>query len=439
MAESSNRPTLDTLIAFCKRRGFIYQTADIYGGLNGVYDIGHLGVLFTENIKKSWLTALYAAHENIIRFDGAILGSEPMWKASGHLDGFHDPMVDCQECKHRFRADEFDLDKGCPHCGKKNWTDIRQFNMMFKTNVGASEENSSAGYLRPETAQSIFVQFKNIITTNRVKLPFGVAQIGKAFRNEITPKQFLFRVREFEQMELEWFCKKEDAPKWFEFWQEQRLAYYTKNLGLDPKFVRAREYPKEELAHYAQATTDIEYEFPFGWKELEGVADRGAFDLTQHSKHSGKEQAILDDETNQTLIPHVIESSVGVGRLFLTILFDAYKEEEIDGETRVVLKLKPKLAPVKAAFFPLSKKIAQPMLDIYKTIRAVGLEVNYDDSGSIGKRYRRQDEIGTPLCFTYDFDSEENGTVTVRFRDSMEQKRISVSEILPLINKTIEE
>lgn len=420
--------TLEKIVSLCKRRGFVYPAADIYGGINGAYDFGHLGHLMKENIRQSWIDALNEFSENIIFLEGALLNPEAVWEASGHLSNFHDPMVDCLECKHRFRADDIDMNKGCPVCGKKNWTEIRDFNLMFKTNLGATSEKASVAYLRPETAQSIFAQFKNIISTNRVKLPFGVAQIGKAFRNEITPKQFVFRSREFEQMEIEWFCKGIEASKFFDEWRKARFEYYV-NIGINKDNLRMKDHSKEDLAHYSNACTDVEYEFSFGWKELEGIADRSNYDLTQHSKFSGKELSIRDEETQSNIIPNVVECSVGVDRLFLTLLSDAYHEDVLDGETRIVLKLHPKISPIKAAFFPLVKKLSDPMFEIYKKIKKSGISVEFDESGSIGKRYRRQDEIGTPLCFTYDFESESDKMVTVRDRDTLKQERISIDQI----------
>lgn len=424
--------TLDKIISLCKRKGFVYQAAEIYGGLNGVYDFGHLGTLLRRNIRNTWLESIYQAQDNIFLLEGSLLGPEAVWEASGHLEGFHDPMVDCLNCKHRYRADEIDLEKPCQHCGKKEWTDIRTFNMMFKTKVGASTEHATHAYLRPETAQSIFINFKNVTSSNRVKMPFGIAQIGKAFRNEINPQHFLFRLREFEQMELEWFCKEENAQKYFEFWRQKRLDYY-KSLGINPEKLRLRTYEKDELAHYAQATSDIEYHFPFGWKELEGIAHRSCFDLSQHTKFSGKELSVYDEETKESYIPQVIESSVGVDRLFLTLLFDAYEEQEVEGEERIVLHFAPIIAPIKAAFLPLMKKLNDPMHKIFTQIKKKGYSVLFDDTGSIGKRYRRQDEIGTPLCFTYDFDSEKDNTVTVRDRDTMKQERIAIDQIEPYL------
>jgi glycyl-tRNA synthetase len=426
---SFSTTTLETITALCKRRGFVYQSADIYGGLNGVYDFGHLGVLLKNNIKNAWLTSMNATNKDTLLFDGAILGHEEIWRASGHLESFNDPMVDCLKCKHRYRTDEIDLSKPCPHCGNTAWTAIRQFNMMFKTDLGAATDKSSCVYLRPETAQSIFSNFKNIITTNRVKIPFGVMQIGKAFRNEITPKQFLFRVREFEQMEMEWFCKPEQAPEDFHYWRQERLKFYTNSIGLQADHVRLRDHEVSELSHYSKGTSDVEYQFPFGWKELEGIANRGNFDLTQHSKFSGKDLNVFDEETKQSYTPHVIETSVGVDRLFLTTFFDAYYEDEVDNEKRVVLRFDPRIAPIKAAILPLTKKQIEPALTLYQELRKQGFQIQFDESGSIGKRYRRQDEIGTPVCITYDFETEEDQTVTIRNRDTTQQERISLSAI----------
>lgn len=430
----STSATLEKLVALCKRRGFVYQAADIYGGINGIYDYGHLGVLMRANIRNAWLQSMFMAREHIVLLEGALLGPPAMWEASGHVENFHDPMVDCLNCKHRYRADEIDLTKPCPHCGVKKWTDVRQFNMMFKTQLGATAEQSSIAYLRPETAQPIFVNFKNIITTNRVKIPFGVAQIGKSFRNEITPKQFLFRMREFEQMELEWFCTPDHALEEFKFWRDKRIAFYPA-IGIKKDHIHIREHEANELAHYSKATVDVEYQFPFGWKELEGIAYRTDFDLLQHSKHSGKDLAVFDEETKKSYIPHVVEMSVGLDRLFLTALFDAYAEDTAEDEQRVVLRLHPAIAPIKAAFFPLTKKQTEPMHKLYIAARQQGLQVQFDESGSIGKRYRRQDEVGTPFCFTYDFESENDQTVTIRHRDSMKQERMPIAQVVEFLKK----
>ena len=428
MTNSTASVTLDKIVALCKRRGFVYQSAEIYGGLNGVYDFGHLGYLLKENIKQSWKSAIVQTEPDIIFLDGSILGAADTWKASGHVENFSDPMVDCLNCKHRYRTDDVDLERACPHCGKKAWTQSRQFNMMFETHLGATYDQSSIAYLRPETAQSIFINFKNVLSTNRIKVPFGIAQIGKAFRNEITPKQFLFRMREFEQMELEWFCKKENSAHYFELWSQARKNFFAQ-VGINPDKIRLRAHEKHELSHYSVDCNDVEYHFPFGWKELEGIAHRGNYDLSQHSKFSGKDLAVFDEETKESYLPDVIESSVGVDRLFLTLLFDAYHEEMIDNEPRIVLRFSPKIAPIKAAFFPLTKKQTEPMKALYDNLRKKGYQVQFDESGSIGKRYRRQDEIGTPVCFTYDFESETDHKVTARNRDTLIQERISCDQI----------
>jgi glycyl-tRNA synthetase len=359
-----------------------------------------------------------------------------MWEASGHIDNFHDPMVDCKNCKKRFRTDDgsIDLNKNCPDCGIKNWTEVRNFNLMFKTELGAVADGTSHAYLRPETAQTIFINFKNMMTTNRAKMPFGVAQIGKSFRNEITPKQFLFRLREFEQMELEWFCSQESAMENFEFWLEKRRDFY-KSLGLNMDRIRFHAHGKDELAHYSVCCTDIEYEFPFGFKELEGIAHRGTFDLTQHSKFSGKDLSVFDEASKTSSTPVVVETSVGVDRLFLTLLFDAYYEDEMDGETRVVLKFAPHIAPIKLAIFPLTKKLEEPALALFKKIKKSIPNIQFDVTGSIGKRYRRQDEIGTPFCITYDFDTENDQCVTIRHRDSGKQDRISINDIMSYLTE----
>lgn len=432
--------TLEKIVALCKRRGLVYQSAEIYGGLNGVYDIGPVGVLIKQNIIKSWVESIKHEDLEILFIEGAILAPEIVWQASQHLENFQDPMVDCLNCKHRFRADEIDILKACINCSQNCWTPVRSFNLMFKTHVGAASDNAnenSIAYLRPETAQSIFVNFKNIMSSNRVKIPFGVAQVGKAFRNEITPKQFLFRVREFEQMELEWFCKEQDALKFFDFWCNLRFNFYNK-IGLNKQNIAFRKHTKEELSHYSSCTSDIEYNFPFGFKELEGIAYRGNFDLSQHQKYSGKDLSVFDEETKKSYIPHVIECSIGVGRLFLALLCDAYKQEIVkdaqDGskednqDIRIVLKLSPNIAPYKAAFMPLSKQLTNQTYLIYNKIKNK-YNCQFDDSGSIGKRYRRQDEIGTPLCFTYDFQSLTDGCITVRDRDTMKQERISIENV----------
>jgi glycyl-tRNA synthetase len=424
----NEQPSLDIVISLCKRRGFVYPSAEIYGGLNGVYDIGHLGALMKDNIRAAWKKAMIASGFDILFLEGSLLGPHAMWNASGHVQNFHDPMIDCLSCKKRYRADDLDQTKGCPSCGNRRWTDVRQFNMMFTTHVGAAEDSGSIAYLRPETAQSVFVDFKHMLSTNRVKIPFGIAQIGKAFRNEITPKQFLFRMREFEQMELEFFCKPEDSAAYFQRWCDMRRQFFT-DIGIHASRIRLRDHHTSELAHYSTRCTDVEYEFPFGFKEIEGIAHRGDFDLTQHTTHSGKDLSVFDEETKTSYTPHVVECSVGTDRLFLTLLFDAYDQDNAGQEERVVLRLAPSIAPVKAAFFPLVKKLSEPLYKLYQDIKKCGIVVEFDDAGSIGKRYRRHDEIGTPLCFTYDFDSELDASVTVRDRDTLEQIRIPMQHV----------
>ncbi len=428
MSIQESSKLLDTIVALCKRRGFVYQSAEIYGGLNGIYDVGPLGTMLKQNIRKTWLQSLKGAPGEILVIEGALLAPYAVWKASGHVDNFSDPMVDCMHCQHRYRADELDLNKPCPHCGKLGWTDVRQFNMMFSTQVGAAADQASIAYLRPETAQAIFINFKNVLSTNRVKIPFGIAQIGKAFRNEITPRQFLFRMREFEQMEMEWFCKGADALQYFEFWCKHRMNFY-RALGLTESKLRLRPHKADELAHYSTCCTDVEYEFPFGWKELEGIAYRGDFDLSQHSKCSGKDLSVFDEETKKPYMPHVVECSVGTDRAFLTVLFDAYHEDIVDGETRVVLRLKPSIAPITAAVLPLMKKQSEQATVLYQDLIRQGFVVQLDESGSIGKRYRRYDEIGTPVCITYDFDTEHDQAVTVRDRDTTKQERIALTSV----------
>lgn len=425
---SSPTVTLEKIVALCKRRGFVYPSAEIYDGLNGVYDFGPLGTVLKNNIKQAWLKNVTSFAEDVVQLDGSILGAEQVWKASGHLENFSDPMVDCLNCKKRYRADDIDIEKCCPSCGIKQWTDVRQFQLMFKTQLGAMSCASSDAYLRPETAQSIFINFKNVMSSNRVKVPFGIAQIGKAFRNEITPKQFLFRVREFEQMELEFFCRGEQADEFFTTWTARRKAFFLQ-LGITEEKLRLRPHANDELAHYSKACIDVEYNFPFGWKELEGIANRSDFDLTQHSKHSGKDLAVFDEATKASYMPHVVECSVGVDRLFLTLLFDAYYEDNIEGEIRTVLRLHPTVAPVTAAIMPLTNKLSDQTKKLFLDLKKAGYRVQLDESGSIGKRYRRQDEIGTPVCFTFDFESLEDNKVTARNRDTLAQERIAIDNL----------
>ena len=442
--------TMDKLVALCKGRGFIYPGSEIYGGLANTWDFGPLGVELKTNIKNAWRKKFIQECKYNVGLDSAILMNPQTWVASGHLGGFSDPLMDCKSCKTRHRADnlieDFDgtncagwtneqmtsyiKEKGitCPNCGKSDFTDIRQFNLMFKTFQGVTEDSKAELYLRPETAQGIFVNFNNIQRTTRKKVPFGVAQVGKSFRNEITPGNFIFRVREFEQMELEFFCKPGTDLDWFYFWKDYCKKWLL-SLGISEDNLRLRDHDAEELCFYSKATTDFEYLFPFGWGELWGVADRTDYDLTQHIKTSGQKMEYFDPETNEKYVPYVIEPSLGVERLFLAVITEAYDEEQLeDGTTRTVMHFHPYLAPVKAAVLPLSKKLADKAGEIADELSKYFC-VDYDDAGAIGKRYRRQDEIGTPFCITYDFDSVEDGCVTIRERDSMKQERIPIADV----------
>ncbi len=450
--------TMDKIVALCKGRGFVYPGSEIYGGLANTWDYGPLGTALKNNIKSAWLKKFVQENKYNVSLDSAILMNPQTWIASGHLKGFSDPLMDCKECKTRHRADDlienFDGTNvagwsndqmtdyinqkqiPCPNCGKHNFTDIRQFNLMFKTFQGVTEDSKNEIYLRPETAQGIFVNFANIQRTCRKKVPFGVAQIGKSFRNEITPGNFIFRVREFEQMELEFFCKPGTDLEWFSYWRGF-CRDWLYSLNIKEENLRLRDHEPEELCFYSKATTDFEYLFPFGWGELWGVADRTDYDLTQHINTSGKSLEYFDPQTNEKYIPYVIEPSLGVERLFLAIICDAYDEEKIDEkDTRVVLRLHPALAPVKAAVLPLSKKLGEKAEEVY-TALSKHFMVEYDDAGSIGKRYRRQDEIGTPFCITYDFDSIEDKCVTVRDRDTMQQERIHIDNLVEYINQKL--
>ena len=452
---------MEKLVALCKGRGFVYAGSEIYGGLANTWDYGPLGVELKTNIKNAWRKKFIQESPYNVGLDSAILMNPQTWVASGHLGGFSDPLMDCRECKTRHRADniieDFDgtnvagwsneemmnyiKEKNipCPNCGKHNFTDIRQFNLMFKTFQGVTEDSKNELYLRPETAQGIFVNFANIQRTTRRKIPFGVAQIGKSFRNEITPGNFIFRVREFEQMELEFFCKPGTDLEWFDYWRAF-CRDWLYSLGIKEENLRLRDHGKEELCFYSKATTDFEFLFPFGWGELWGVADRTDYDLTQHIKTSGKSLDYFDQTTNERYVPYVIEPSLGVERLFLALITQAYDEEIVDAEkndTRVVMRFHPAIAPFKAAVLPLSKKLSGEAEEVLSMLRKK-FNVDFDDTGSIGKRYRRQDEIGTPFCITYDFDSKEDGCVTVRDRDTMEQIRLPISELCAYIEKKLE-
>lgn len=449
--------SMDSIVALCKGRGFIFSGSEIYGGLSNTWDYGPLGVEFKNNIKKLWMKKFVQESETNVGLDCAILMNPRVWEASGHVSGFSDPLMDCKECKTRYRADKLIEDAGfnpngmtseqmeefikekeisCPNCKAKNFTGIRKFNLMFKTFQGVTEDKKSEIFLRPETAQGIFINFSNVQRSMRKKVPFGIAQIGKSFRNEITPGNFTFRTREFEQMELEFFCKPGTDAEWFEFWKNF-CENWLLSLGMSKENIRIRDHEKEELCHYSSATSDIEYLFPFGWGELWGIADRTDFDLKQHQKFSGKTVDYFDPETNERYIPYVIEPSLGADRVALAFLCDAYTEEEIEGEKRTVMKLHPALAPFKACVLPLSKKLSEKAKEVKKELSRCFM-VDYDEAGSIGKRYRRQDEIGTPICITYDFESEEDGCVTVRDRDTMKQERIKIESLKDYISKKIE-
>jgi glycyl-tRNA synthetase len=434
MAIYNDESVFDKVVSLCKRRGFFYPAADIYGGLNGVWDKGPLGTILARLIEQYWINYMQENSEYpLLLVDGAILGSKEMWTASGHVGGFHDPLVDCLACNVRLRADDIDLEKPCQRCGNKKWSDVRTFNMMFSTQLGAMEGSDTLCYLRPETAQAIFVQFKNIMTTNRVKIPFGVMQIGKAFRNEITPKQFLFRSREFAQMEMEFFCHPDQAWYFFDYWVTRRFQFF-KALGLTDAEVRITPHKKEDLSHYSQATSDIEYKYPFGWKEIEGVAYRTDFDLSSHINHSKKNLAIYDEKTNTSYIPHVVETSIGIERLLLVLLCHAYNEDKEGEDTRVYLSLPFAIAPVQIAIFPLSKQEIELAGTIMLLLKKKW-RVAYDDNGSIGKRYRRQDEIGTLFCITVDQESVQNNTVTVRNRDTKQQIAIAIADLILYFDK----
>ena len=451
--------TMDKLTALCKVRGYIFAGSEIYGGLANTWDYGPLGVEFKNNIKKAWWKKFVQESRTNVGLDSSILMNRQVWVASGHVGNFNDPLMDCKACKARFRADQliedYAMKQGepvradgwsneelesyineraipCPICGKHDFTGIRKFNMMFKTHQGVTEDSAAEIYLRPETAQGIFVNFKNIVRSTRRKLPMGVCQIGKSFRNEITPGNFIFRTREFEQMEMEFFCKPGEDMQWFEYWRGYCRDWLL-SLGIKEDNLRLRDHKAEELSHYSTATTDFEFQFPFGWGELWGIADRTDFDLKAHEATSGESMEYIDPITNERFIPYVVEPSVGVERLALSFLCNAYEEQELENDSRVVLHLHPALAPYKAAVLPLQKnKLGEQALAVYEDLSRRFM-VDYDETGSIGKRYRRQDEIGTPLCVTVDFETEETGSVTVRDRDTMLQERVPLSELVSYI------
>lgn len=431
---------MNNITSLCRRRAFIFQSSEIYGGLNGCWDYGPLGVELKRNIKNLWWRDTVTTREDVVGVDCSILMNPRVWEASGHVQSFTDPMVDCLQCRGRFRADLL-VKNQCPTCGTKDkFTEVRHFNLMFKTHVGALEDSSSIAFLRPETCQGIFANFDNIVNTSRVKVPFGIAQIGKAFRNEINPRNFTFRSREFEQMELEFFCKPDpvDANKWFEYWKHERYSWYLK-YGIKEERLHLREHDKGELAHYAAGCADVEYDFPFGRAELEGIANRTDYDLKRHSEFSKKDLSYRDAVTNERYFPYVIEPSAGADRGTLAFLVDAFDEEEVEGEKRTLLRFHPEIAPIKAAFFPLVNKDGMPEIadGLLKKFRKKW-NVTYDDKGAIGRRYRRMDEVGTPFCVTIDGESAKSHSVTVRERDSMKQDRVAMDQLEEYLTKKLE-
>lgn len=456
--------TMEQIVSLSKQRGFIFPGSDIYGGLANTWDYGPLGIELKNNIKKAWWKKFVQESPYNVGLDAAILMNPKVWEASGHTQNFNDPMIDCKKCKSRHRADKLieeaveatgkeivvdglpfekmmelieEYDITCPTCGAMDYTEIRQFNLMFKTKQGVTDDSANDIFLRPETAQGIFVNFKNVQRSMRKKMPFGIAQIGKSFRNEITPGNFTFRTREFEQMELEFFCKPGEDAKWYEYWKDYSVKF-LKDLSMKEENTRLRDHTEDELSHYSKGTVDIEYKFPFGWGELWGIANRTDFDLSRHMEHSGEDFHYLDQQTGEKFIPYCIEPSLGTDRVTLAFLCDAYDEEELEnGETRNVLRFHPAIAPMKAAVLPLSKKLAEEAQEVFALL-AKHFPTQYDDSQSIGRRYRRQDEIGTPFCITYDFDSKEDNQVTVRHRDSMEQIRMPIADVPAYIEKHLQ-
>jgi glycyl-tRNA synthetase len=436
---------MDKLVSLCKRRGFVFQSSEIYGGLGSVWDYGPLGVELKTNVKDRWWRAMVHARDDIEGLDAAILMHPKVWEASGHVSGFTDPLVDCRQCKNRFRADDPRIkgkpgqpDAQCPVCGTRgSLTEPRMFNLMFKTFMGPVEDSAAVVYLRPETAQGIYVNYLNVLQSSRQRIPFGIAQIGKAFRNEITPGNFIFRTREFEQMEMQFFVQPGSDTEWFERWREWRMDWH-RSLGLTPAKLQWHQHAGSELAHYARAAFDIQYQFPFGWQEIEGIHNRGDFDLSRHQEYSGKKLEYFDQAQNQRYIPYIVETSAGADRVALTLLVDAYREEEVEGETRVVLGLSPSVAPIKAGVFPLVKKDGMPELatTLYHELRQQ-FTCFYDDSGAIGRRYRRMDEAGTPFGVTIDGETLAARTVTVRHRDSMQQERVGLDRVADYIRERV--
>ncbi len=452
MAETQD--LMERIVSLCKRRGFVFQSSEIYGGINSCYDYGPLGVELKRNVKEAWWNSMVIRRDDIVGLDSAVIQHPAVWKASGHLEGFTDALVDCRRCKARFREDHLDsaickepkfkkrLARACQEEGLM--TEARQFNLMFKTYAGPVEDSASTVYFRPQTAQGIFTNYINVANASRLKPPFGIAQIGKSFRNEITPGNFVFRTREFEQMEMEYFCPPDEVDKWYEYWVKNRFDWYS-DLGIRPEKLRLREHGSDELAHYSTACVDVEYEFPFGWSELEGIANRGCFDLSRHSEASGKDLSFFDEATKSRFMPHVVEPAAGVDRTAMTLLVDAYAEQEIQGggegktTVRTVLHFHPRIAPITVAIFPLVKKEGMPdrARGIALELQNSGMRTFYDEKGAIGRRYRRQDEVGTPWCVTVDGETLQDGTVTVRDRDTMEQVRVPASELGSLLAEKI--
>ncbi len=435
MSQNTN-DQMDKIVSLCKRKGFIFQNSEIYGGLNSCWDYGPLGVELKRNVHDYWWFWLTQLHSDIEGLETSILMHPRVWEASGHVESFTDPMVDCKICKRRFKADDIE-EEVCPSCGGE-LTGARQFNLMFKTFLGPVEDDSNVTYLRPETAQGSYVNYQNVMNAMRRKIPFGIAQVGKAFRNEITPGNFTFRTREFEQMEMQYFVKPGTDEGWFEAWKEDRTAYY-KNIGINPERLRFREHGPDELAHYAKRVIDIEYEFPFGWAELEGIHNRTDFDLKRHQEYSGKDMSYFDEETRESYIPYVVETAAGLTRTVLVCLIDGYDEEMVKGRPRVILRLHPRLAPIKAGIFPLVKRDGMPEIarEIEVDLRR-HLRVFYDENGAVGRRYRRMDEVGTPYCITVDSETKADDTVTVRDRDTMEQIRVKINQVREYLEESIE-
>jgi glycyl-tRNA synthetase len=431
-------PTLDTIANLAKKRGFVFQSSEIYGGLRSAYDYGPLGVELLRNVKDEWWRSMVRNRDDIVGLDSAIMQARQVWVASGHEAEFSDPLVECTNCNNRFRIDKLDNPEQCPNCGMRGrFTDPRQFNLLFRTHMGPIEDEGALVYLRPETAQGIFINYENVRRTARLRLPFGIAQVGKAFRNEITPGQFVFRTREFEQMEMEFFCHPSEAADWYEYWQNERMGWYA-DLGIEKENLRLREHEPDELSHYSVGTSDVEYAFPWGWDELEGIANRTDFDLRMHTEHSGEDLRYFDQETDERFFPYVIEPAAGATRTTFAFLIDAYSEEEVRGETRTVLRLDPRLSPIKVAVLPLSKKdVLLPDVETVAAALRGRWQIEVDVTQSIGRRYRRQDEIGTPYCVTVDFDTLEDRAVTVRDRDTMVQDRVSIDKVADYLGERL--